>query len=445
MENYARSNDRAEAGKLNWTADRWGLAIGKLNRISSGLAILTLAFISLATKLVYILMLGGGLDSFPREGTDVGFYNAAAMTLWKTGVFGLAPNEPNVGMPPGQSAFLALLYALSNGSIAFAKLAHVALLTGVAILIFFTGKELGYKMAGFWAGILIAVDPAQAYLAATFLSEPLFTFFMAIGVYLLARHRSDTSTRWLVGAGLCFALAGLTRNQGWLFAFALWLGALITWGRLIHMRAATIVLLITFAFIVPWTVRNYAVSRHIILVSSEGGLTLWSANNPEFNWRQPMPMSLPIYSRPSGLSDPEADQYYRQRAIEWIAANPIDFFQNGLRKLIVLFSFDPMSARPEVAGLYRLAGIFPYGILLPFLAIGLVANLRNEKFWIIQWYILFTTAMAFVFYGDSRIRAPIQPYLYLFAALGLAVCIAALGKWNASHDLVMNTTGDKVG
>jgi hypothetical protein len=107
--------------------------------------------------------------------------------------------------------------------------------------------------------------------------------------------------------------------------------------------------------------------------------------------------------------------------------------------VIVLYSFDPTSWRPEVAGLYRLAGIFPYGILMPFLAIGLVANLRNEKLWIILWYILFTTAMAFVFYGDSRIRAPIQPYLYLFAALGLAACIAALGKWKASHDLAMKT------
>ncbi len=131
--------------------------------------------------------------------------------------------------------------------------------------------------------------------------------------------------------------------------------------------------------------------------------------------------------------------------MEWIAGHPIEFLSNGIRKVIVLYNFDPMSSRPEVAGLYRLAGIFPYGILMPFIAIGLLATVRNEKFWIILWYILFTTAMAFVFYGDSRIRAPIQPYLYLFAPLGITICVTALVKRKASQGAIAKTTMDKVG
>ncbi len=415
------------------------------NNLSTGLAVSIVILVSVLVKLAFIQIFGGGLTTFPSEGSDVGFYNAAALVLLKSGVFGLAPGEPNVGMPPGQSAFLALLYALSNGSIVFAKLAHVALLTSVAVLTYSTGRELGYKSAGFWAGILIAIDPAQAYLAATFLSEPLFIFFMVVGIYFLLSYRRSEDFKWLVGAGLCFALAGLTRNQGWLFAIALWLGAIITLGRLIPIRAATIVLLVACATIAPWTLRNYNVSGQIIPVSSEGGLTLWSGNNPEFVWRQPMPMSLSIYSRPPWLSDPEAGEYYRTLAMEWIAGHPIEFLSNGIRKVIVLYNFDPMSSRPEVAGLYRLAGIFPYGILMPFIAIGLLATVRNEKFWIILWYILFTTAMAFVFYGDSRIRAPIQPYLYLFAPLGITICVTALVKRKASQGAIAKTTMDKVG
>lgn len=417
----------------------------RLNDLSSRQAVFIISAVSVSAKLAFIQVFGGGLTTFPAEGSDVGFYNAAAMVLWKTGVFGLAPNEPNVGMPPGQSAFLALLYALSNGSIAFAKLAHVALLTGVAILTYFTSKELRYTMAGFWAGVLIAIDPAQAYLAATFLSEPVFIFFMLLGVYFLVRSQHVTGEGWLVCAGLCFALAGLTRNQGWLFALALWLGAIVTWGRLIPIRAATIVLMVTCAAIAPWTLRNYVVSGQIIPVSTEGGLTLWSSNNPEFVWRQMMPMSQPIYARPAGLSDVELDQYYRQRAIEWIVGHPINFIVNGFRKVIVLYNFDPASWRPEVAGFYRFAGIFPYGILMPFIALGLIANVRNDKFWVILWYILFTTAMAFIFYGDSRIRAPIQSYLYLFGILGIAICIATFRKHVANQELAVKTIGDKVG
>jgi hypothetical protein len=365
--------------------------------------------LSLATKLGYIFAFGGGLSTFPMEGSDVAFYHTAARNLLATGSYAYDPGRPTTAMPPGQSAFLALLYAISNYSFAFAKLAHVMLLTCVAVLTYLTGKEIASAGVAFWGGVLIAIDPAQAYLSGTFLSEPLFIFLMVLSIYFLIRHRTKIHIGWLVGAGIGFGLAGLTRNQGWLFAIALWLGAIITRGRLMPLRAATIVLIVMFVTIAPWTLRNYQLTGHLIPVSSEGGLTLWASNNPEFVWRPPMPMSLPIYQIHSGLSEAEVDQHYRQHALEWIASHPLDFTINGIRKVIVLYSFDPLSWRPEVAGLYRFAGVFPYGLVMPFIFLGLIQNLRNPKFSVVMWYILFTTLMAALFYGDSRCRATPAP------------------------------------
>jgi 4-amino-4-deoxy-L-arabinose transferase-like glycosyltransferase len=404
--------------KIKATTDILSKGISALAPIQ---AILVISAISVLVKLVYIHAFGGGLGTFPEEGTDAGFYNLTARVLWKTGVFGLDPAHPNVGMPPGQSVFMAVLYALSNGSIIIAKLAHVLLLTIVAIITYLTGKQLANGQVGFWAGILIAIDPAQAYLAGTFLSEPLFMCFMALGIYALVKQQSLPSSRWLIGAGVCFALAGLTRNQGWLFAAALWLGAVATLGRLYSIRNATIVLLVTLATIAPWTLRNYAVSGKFIPVSAEGGLTLWSSNNPEFVWRQPMPMSLPIYNRPPDISEAEIDLFYRQQAIEWIINHPIDFAINGVRKVLMLYNFDPSSVRSEKQVAFRLAGLIPYGVILPFILLGLAASL-NRKYIVILWYILFTTLLSIIFFGDSRMRAPIQPFLYIFGAIGVQVC-----------------------
>lgn len=393
-------------------------------------AIFIIVTLSAIVKLGYIFVMGGGPNAFPTEGTDVSFYEAGARNLLTTGIYGDVPGQPTTGMPPGQSYFLALLYAVSSGSIAFAKLAHVALLTLVAVLTFLTVKELAGATVGFWAGALTAVDPSLAYLSGTFLSDALFIFVMVLGIYLLVKERSCENFLVLIVVGICFGVAGLTRNQGWLFTIALWSGSLVTLGRLIPIRAATIILLATVATVAPWTWRNYQLSGEFIPVSSEGGLTLWASNNPEFVLRPPMPMSGGIYDAPPGLSGPQIDQYYRDRASEWITSHPRDFVVNGLKKVLVLYSFDPLSWRPEVAGFYRLAGLFPYGILVPFVLLGLVFNVRNSKFGIVLWYVLFTTLMAAVFYGDSRIRAPIQPYLYVFGMLGLQMVYSRWRRWN---------------
>jgi 4-amino-4-deoxy-L-arabinose transferase-like glycosyltransferase len=419
--------------------------IGKMKELLTVRPIIAIVILSLIVKLGYILALGGGLGTFPTEGSDGAFYDRAAHVLLSSGTYGIAPGEPVIGTPPGQAVFLAALYAVSNYSIAFAKLAHVGLLTMVAVLTFLTAEQLVGRSVGFWTGALIAIDPAQAYLSGTFLSEPLFIFLMVLGIYFLVRYRSQPANLWLVGAGVLFGLAGLTRNEGWLFCIVIWIGAFATRGWVLQIRAVTIVLLVTGAVILPWTYRNYLSTGALVPVSSNGGLNLWSGNNPEFRWRQLVPMSLPIYDRPAGLSELEADNYYRQQAVEWITSHPVEFATNAIDKVIVLYSFDPLSRRTDQANLYRFVGLFPYGILLPFVLVGLAINAGNEKFGIILGYILFTTLIAAVFFGDSRIRAPIQPYLYLFGVLGVLACNGWLQRWRSRHVAVSKKPGGEIG
>lgn len=415
-------------------ADAMNNLVRRISKTDARALFLAVLLVSVAVKIGFVMLFDAGLGAFPSEGSDNIFYHTTAANLFETGVFGYERGIPTVGMPPGQSAFLAFLYAVSGESFAFAKLAHILLLSLVASLTFLTGKALSGNAVGFAAGLLIAVDPAQAYLSATFLSEPLFIFLMCVGIYFLVRQRVRARWAWFVGAGICFGLAGLTRNQGWLFAGFLVLAAIVTRGRMMSVRSALVVAIVAVVVIAPWTFRNYLVSGEFIPVSSEGGLTLWASNNPEFVWRQPMPMSNPIYARPPNLDSHGVDQYYRARALEWIAVHPDQFLLNGARKVITLYNFDPLSARPEVSMLYRLAGLFPYGLMLPFIFLGLIMQWRDERLWVIYAYILFTTLLAIVFWGDSRIRAPIQPYLYLFGVLGVRQVIV----WRQMRRRAMN-------
>jgi hypothetical protein len=176
----------------------------------------------------------------------------------------------------------------------------------------------------------------------------------------------------------------------------------------------------------------------LIPVSAEGGLTLWSGNNPEFVWRQPMPMSLPVYRAPRTLRGEEIDRYYRQKAIEWILANPARFVENGIRKVLVLYHFDPLSARAEMSALFQLGGLVPYGLLLPFILLGFVMSAPDRRLWVIYLYIIFTTLLTFVFWGDSRLRAPIQPYLYMFGVLGV-IYVARAARERSRSPLASST------
>lgn len=397
-----------------------------LEKMSPTLAIVLICGLSCVVKLGYIFILGGGLGAFPQEGTDGSFYYTAAMSILKYGQYAVEVGQPTIGMPPGESLYLAALFSVSNNSFAFAKLANTVLLSIVAGLTYSTGRQVANKSVGFLAGMMIAIDPAQAYLAGTFLSEPLFIFLVCVAIHVLTRQ--ELGMHWVstICAGFCLGLAGLTRNQGWLFSVALLLGALITRERLMPIRVATMLLLTTCLTIAPWTIRNYKLTGQFVPVSSEGGLTLWASNNPEFVFRPPMPMSSPLYNAPSDLASVGVDQYYRELASSWIMSHPLDFVANGLRKMFALYYFDPLSWRPETSQLFRLVGLVPYGILLPFILLGLLNNLRKPQFAIILWYILFTTLLAFLFYGDSRIRAPIQPFLYLFGVMGVLTAVMRL-------------------
>src|SRR5437762_5526844 len=157
------------------------------DRLRPAWALTIIVGLSLAVKLAYIALPGGGLAAFPTEGTDALVFDRAAHVLLAGGGYALTPGQPMLQPPPGEAFLLALLYAVSAGSLAFAKLAHVALLTGAAALTYLTGRQLFTPAVGLWAGCCLAVDPAQAYLAGTFLSEPLFITLMMLGIYWLLR------------------------------------------------------------------------------------------------------------------------------------------------------------------------------------------------------------------------------------------------------------------
>src|ERR1019366_6370531 len=107
-------------------------------------------------------------------------------------------------------------------------------------------------------------------------------------------------------------------------------------------RAKTLsALYITMMLIViPWSWRNYLVFDAFIPVSTNGGWTLLTGNNPEANGDY-----TPDTVLAQGLSNNPADQVSmdrlaRTRAVTWIKENPIGFLLLLPRKLLRLWVID---------------------------------------------------------------------------------------------------------
>ena len=95
-------------------------------------------------------------------------------------------------------------------------------------------------------------------------------------------------------------------------------------------------------------------------------------------------------------------------------------------KLALLFKLAPSN---EVNRSYALVSLASYGLLLPFMAMGLVLALRRGgRFLPVVGYVVVSVATKAAVFAGIRLRMQIEPFLILLAALALvALAERALG------------------
>lgn len=86
--------------------------------------------------------------------------------------------------------------------------------TLLVIPMFYLGRELFSRTAGFWASVLFQVLPASCRVLSDGLSEATFLLFAATALYFAVRGLRGRSPWLFAGCGLFGALAYLTRPEG---------------------------------------------------------------------------------------------------------------------------------------------------------------------------------------------------------------------------------------
>jgi hypothetical protein len=197
------------------------------------------------------------------------------------------------------------------------------------------------------------------------------------------------------------------------------------------------VLLIAIIVMLPWTLRNFRVFGEVVPVSTNGGMTLLTGNNPSARggYTEDDPLVTTLVR--TVATQLQVDREARARAQKWIAENPSRFVALMPLKLFRLWAPDGEAEWAYQDGYarydqYRLVfrtvrvinQIYYTALLLGFAWAAALMFLRRATisqraidWWALPYALaLFPSLIALVFSGQSRFHYPVMPFVAMSCA-----------------------------
>ena len=241
--------------------------------------------------------------------------------------------------PPGWPLALGVLFKVFGPSLLVVQVLNLCCSVAIAWLTYDLCRRLfDSEPAGRAALLLLSLHPnSVAYMPLVF-TEVFYTGLLLCACWLVVRPLSLAS---LFSAGIVFGIATLVKAQTLMvipFAFGI---ALL---RDLSLKSFAqkcllggIVLAVAVLTVLPWSLRNQRVFGEFVFVSTNGGLTLLTGNNPtaggSYSPGDPLVMSIPR----SVATQVEVDREAKRRAVEWIKKNPGAFVALLPRKVFYLW------------------------------------------------------------------------------------------------------------
>lgn len=355
---------------------------------------------------------------------------------------------PTAYWPVGYPGLLAILFSATGASVLAAQLANLVFSACTFWLIYdLARKGLRSETAARLSVLLLTVYPNNAAYVPLLLTETAYAFVFLLAIWVFLRR---TDALGCLLTGVLFGLGTYIKTQTILFAFlapflAYWL-ARSAGGRSMRrsILSGMLVPLVALLVVLPWTLRNYATFGTFVLVSTNGGTTLLTGNNPSANGDFSPEDALVSQARFSVADQVQADRRARDLALAWIRENPLAFAQLVPKKIWRLWSRDGegewafQAGTPrydDYEGAFRAVRVINqvyYALVLILAAIGVWTLLRSRDWALDAWIgvvvAIFITGIAVIFSGQSRFHFPAMPFLLTYAAGTLAArCASSMG------------------
>ncbi len=367
-----------------------------------------LFLIALIIRIVYNIAFVG-IDDTPAG--DAWDYHEIAVNFAESGIYS-APSRP-----PLFPLAMGVVYALFGVNTFLIRIFLSVIGSLTCCVIYFMGREaFGSKIgwyAAWWSVFYFMLFHWNGYI----LTETPFTFWLCLSVLFMLKSRNIPRIKYWVASGFFMGLAALTRPVMLPFMPVIFLWAYCSFiGNLkrIVIAGLTIVSVMSFV-IVPWTIRNYVVYNAFVPVSTMSGTVLLGSNNPNVfdhfqgGWIHPKKSGLIKPGETQGLSPVALDKLYTTRAMQFIMERPLYIAKLALYKFKLFWhlnrAVDPASLQ--------------YMIVISLAMLGSLVTIKKWRQSLILYIIpVFYTLIALLFWGNDRIRSPIEPILLLFAGCG---------------------------
>jgi len=359
--------------------------------------------------------------------SDSAMYRDFALSIANGAGYAFPDGQLTVYWAVGTSAFYALIHSLFGNSLLFATAANLIVGVGLVYLTYLVALRYFDQRVALWAGWLMSLWPVLIEFTTIYASEVLFMLLLLGTIYVWGTRKLN---RWLKavlwGGLLCLATYVRPTALPLFILFPLlhfwvdrdWRGAVAS-GLIASATAALL-----FA---PWVVRNQQLFGQPVLVSANFGSNLWMGNNPKSNGGY---MPLPeIQFRDEVVRD----QYFKQLAVDYIKANPVEYVKLSARRFIQTYDRETIGVAWNESALHRLGGerLLQLTKLASTLywwamavcgAVGVCWVVLTRKSRELH-PLLLVGALFFVVpiltVGQDRYHLPLDPFLALFAAFAL--------------------------
>jgi 4-amino-4-deoxy-L-arabinose transferase-like glycosyltransferase len=364
--------------------------------------------------------------------SDGDAYDISARMLAEHGVYGWAPDRPSAYWPVGISAIYAALYFVFGHSFTSIVILNIALSSAIVGLTIWLGRIFFNDTIGLIAGGLMAIWPTEVAFVTILSSELPFTLLFLLG---FVAWFSIRITNWFVRAvasGLAFGAATYVRPAAILLPIVLWLSALPNWRKLRERLPVLLLAIIVIGVtIAPWSIRNTKLFGHFVMLSTNGGVTLWIGNNPNSTGYYMDPYADPPAST-KGLNEYEQDKAFQKEALRYIFEKPASFVARSMKKAVLIYIGETTAIHWNVEGLKQRFGesvLFPLklltqsfwtvvlllalaGLIIMLKEFGPVPTLTNPAVLTLGYF----TAFYSLFLAADRYHFPSHPFVALLAA-----------------------------
>jgi hypothetical protein len=305
---------------------------------------------------------------------------------------------------------------------------HLALGAGAVLLTHRTARRLGLSDArSLAASAIVALDPVLVFQSRSVMTE-------TPAAFLVAATMAGLTVRGPGGpilGGIGFGLAGLCRPSLLPGALLTALAALAFGPGPVRARVGRAALLMaaTLATLSPWAWRNARVLGDPVWTTTHGGYTLALANNPVYYadvldgppgavWSGPNQAEwfAEVRRLTAGMTEPEADRFLRDSALEMLRERPRTFLRASVARLSRFWGLAPSGAvYPAWLRLATAAWTAPLWLAL---ALGLAGGpIRRWPGVAAPSMLIALTMVHLAYWTDLRMRAPLVPAIAVIAAL----------------------------